>query len=609
MSRQNQNKKTKIKQPGLKTFQVKQNSKPADNKYFTLVLLAAFLVCVISVTTYKIEDDDFFWHLSTGKFITENGYVPDKDVFGYAAQNTQWIPFEWGSDAVFYNIYKASGYNGIFIFRSLIFCLIFLVYFRLLSLLKVSPVLNIMLLFVLLMALFDRFSPRPHIFTYLFISGLIYMLFTYKYIDRSKYFRRLYILPLVFLIWGNLHPGVLIGLLLFFVFLLSEFIIYKYPLKFSPGKTEPVTAGYLKKTALIFLGSASVLFINPHGIKTYFYIYSHTRMKMLEQIAEWLSPFNGIIDDTFVITLYKILLFSGLIVLVYSYKKRDVLFALLYTVFSVYSLRAIRFIVDYELVIIPLLAISINYYLQNIKSKKSAALTFKFFYGNIPKAVLIAVLIFLSFRFQSDDFYISLKYNREAGTGISGRYFPLELYKFIKTRGVSGIPFNNFDTGGYMHWEFPEQKIFIDSRNISDEIFNEYFSILKMQPGFEAKLEKYSMDYAVFFEPKLSRYPNIMKQQITEYFFNSPKWALVYWDDLSMLFLKRTQQNSELISGNEYKIINPYTAVFNQKQFESNVKNFPVLADNEMKRKASEEPNGFYYLGINDIVRKVLLNK
>jgi len=79
-----------------------------ENKYFIWGMTAAFLLCVISVTTYKIEDDDFFWHLNTGRFIVENGYVPDKDVMGYATQDAEWIPFEWGWDVISYELYKAG---------------------------------------------------------------------------------------------------------------------------------------------------------------------------------------------------------------------------------------------------------------------------------------------------------------------------------------------------------------------------------------------------------------------------------------------------------------------------------------------------------------------
>jgi hypothetical protein len=561
---------------------------------------------VFSVATHKLEDDDVFWHLSTGKFISENGFIPDKDVFGLATQDAEWIPFEWGSDLIFYNLHQVIGLNGIFIFTAILFCIFFLILFRLLQKLKVNTVITVILFFFLLIAFFDRLSPRPHLFTYLSLAVLMYLLFTYKYVNREKYFTRLYYLPVLFLLWGNLHLGVITGLLFLLLFVISEAVSFYYPQKFGNKEIEVISKSHLKKLIMIFIASAGVLFINPHGIRTYTYAYNHSKMKMLEQIAEWLSPFNGQIESTFVLTIYKVLLFAGIIVLLYSYKKRDLTFFLVCSVFAIYSLQAIRFIVDYEIVVIPLLAISLNYYLLNRQSNKVTINLNKAFKGNVIKVSLIIVLLYLSVQFQTDSFYITLQYNREAGLGVSNRYFPQGLYNFMLENKIKGTPFNNFDTGGYYKWLFPDQKIFIDSRNINDEIFNEYYSILKMQPGFQNRLDKYGIDLVIFFEPRLSRFPNIMKQQVTEFLLNNKDWALVYWDDLSMLFAKKIPLHEELISKYEYKVFNPYTAVFNQKLFETNLGNYPMALENEMKRKSAAEPQGYFYLGMSDIVKKVM---
>lgn len=87
----------------------KKIKKDVENKYYVWILFAVFLITLTIFCTYKIIDDDVFWHLATGKFIIENKYVPDKDVFGFATQNTEWIPFEWGWDVVSYGIHSIGG--------------------------------------------------------------------------------------------------------------------------------------------------------------------------------------------------------------------------------------------------------------------------------------------------------------------------------------------------------------------------------------------------------------------------------------------------------------------------------------------------------------------
>jgi len=573
-----------------------------ENKYLLWGSYFVFMILIFSVTSHKIEDDDFFWHLSTGKYITESGSIPVTDVFGYAAPETKWIPFEWGSDILFYKIFQSFGYNGIYIFRSVVFCIIFFILFRLYSKFRINLIIYLLGSFILLAGMFNRFSPRPHLFTYLFLAIMLYLLLTYRYIDRDKYINRLYILPVIFLLWGNLHPGVITGIIFLLIFTSSELLTYKFPSPALGSFDKIKEAGRLKILVIITIISLLILLVNPHGFSTYQYIYQHTNMKMLENIAEWISPFSSKINATFVITIYKILLFSSIAVLYFAYKKKDILFALLVLVFGFYSVTAIRFTVDFELIVVPLLIISIGGMLSGIKSSMYR----KIVNGYPSLIVLMIIFIYLAVQFQRDEFYISIQYNREAGTGISGRYFPLGLYKFIKENNIKGVPFNNFDTGGYLKWEIPEEKIFIDSRNLHDGLFNEYNSILKMQPGFENKLEKYGINQVMFFDPLLTRFPNVIKQNITEFLFRNKEWALVYFDDLSFLFLKRTPENADVINKYSYTVFNPYTALFNMPQFNADVKNSPIAAQNEAKRKLAEEPNGYFFSGMNAMLRQIL---
>ena len=96
------------------------------------ILPFVFLLFIILITTFKISgDDDLFWHLQVGKYITTNNVIPSTDVFGFVTTGQEWIPFEWGFDALAYNIYSVSGYTGLSVFRSLIFVGIFFLLYRL----------------------------------------------------------------------------------------------------------------------------------------------------------------------------------------------------------------------------------------------------------------------------------------------------------------------------------------------------------------------------------------------------------------------------------------------------------------------------------------------
>lgn len=593
--------KTKQKQKKLQKSESQLNF--TENIYFNYGLLVVFLVLVFFASSYKISgDDDFFWHLATGRYIIQNQNVPDKDIFGHITSGTEWIPFEWGWDVLSYSLYLIGGYNAVMIFRSLAFCLIFLLYYLLLKKFKVNSLLSILFLFILLISIMDRLSPRPHIITYLFFVTVLFILLNFKYLERDNYSKKIYFLPLIFLIWANFHMGVLAGGLILFVFTFTETLIYLYPKKFASDKILPLSSSEFKKLWIISFLCLIALLLNPHGLHTYIYAYEHTKLKMLETVNEWQNPFSSKLDFGFIITLYKIYLFSGIIVLYYAYKNKDLFFAFITIAFAIYSVRAIRFTVDYEIIMTFFIVISFSYIFSQINN-----FTFKkILSANFSKSVLAVFFIYIISQLPSNNIYSTIQYYRVFGWGINDDFIPVQLFDFMKENNISGTPFNHFGTGGFLIWNFPNEKNFIDSRNLNDEIFYEYNSIMIMQPGFEKKLEDRNIDYVIFLDPDLIRRPNDLQRLITKYLNTNENWKLVFWDDKSMLFLKNIPKYSEIINKYHYKVINPYTAMFNKNEFETNVKTFPDIAKSELNRKQTTEPEGFLFKGIYQLVNNIL---
>jgi hypothetical protein len=450
----------------------------------------------------------------------------------------------------------------------------------------------------------DRLSPRPHILTYLFFVLVLYLLTSFKYIEREKYLKKLYFLPVIFLLWGNIHMGVLAGGLLLFTFTVSEILIYFYPRSFSSNEIKPLSKDLLKKLFIISVVSALVLLVNPHGLHTYLYAYGHTKMKMLETVNEWRNPFNSGMDFGFIVTFYKILLFAGILILIYAFKKKDLFFGLIYIAFALYSVRAIRFTVDYEIIILFFIAVSVNYFLSASSVKKGILNTILF--GNASKIVLAAFFIFITFNIPNQKVYQWLMYYRVYGFGINDEFMPVQLFDFKKENNIEGKPFNHFGTGGYLVWNFPNEKNFIDSRNLNDVIFNEYNTIMMKGRGFEKKMEDYGMDYILFLDPDLVRRPKDLQTNIVSFASRNPNWKLVFWDDKSFLFVKNIPKFAELIKNKEYKILNPYNFLFYPQEFEKMLKDDPQTAKNELERKLQAEPNGLIYGSINQYAQQFL---
>jgi hypothetical protein len=597
-------KQTKSKQKAPKNIAAVK-----ENPIYNYGLITVFAVFIIFLTTFKISgDDDVFWHLATGRYIVQTHSVPSTDIFGYVTQGQEWMPFEWGWDVLTYGLYNIGGYTAISVFRTIIFLLVFFLFFIILRKFKISYTIIFLFLTLLSFGIIDRLTPRPHIISLLFFVLLLYLIIQYKYFDRSNY-KILFFIPLLFLIWANMHMGIIAGLFLLGIFVTSEIIIYFYPQKFSSKEIPALSKTELVRLIIIFAASVLVMFINPNSFATYIYAYEHTKMKLLETINEWRSPFDAMFGSGFVITIYKIFLFSGILILYYAYKKKDLFSALVYIGFAIYSVRAVRFTVDYLIIITIFLAVSVGFIITNSKSE---GLKNFFSVNPMPKVILEAFLLFSIINIPNDKFYLDyLKYYRVSGFGINSDFIPTQMFDFMKQNNIPSIgekPFNHFGSGGFLVWNFPESKDFIDSRNLNDEIFNEYNTIVSRKSGFENKLTQYGIDYAIYLAPDLVRAPQEMEQTVISYFCKHPdEWKLVFWDDKSFLFLKNLSKFKEITDKYEYKYVTPYNFLYQKNVLEKGIKDDPEQVRNEINRKLSEEPNGLFITSINNTYSNKLL--
>lgn len=591
---------------------VKKNEiEQADTKslrIYDYILISLFAVFIILVTSFKISgDDDIFWHLETGRYITENKVVPSADVFGFVTEGQEWIPFEWGWDVISYLIYSAAGYAGVSIFRTIIFLLIFFLFIRLIIKLKLNLWLSVFIFTILIFGMIDRLIPKPQIMSYLFFAILLYIVISFRTFNRGN-MKLLYFLPVIFLVWCNMHMGVLAGQVIFTLFLISEVLIYIKPQKFSTGSQAPLSRNELFKIVLIYFASFFALLINPHGFSTYQYVYSHLNMKMLEDVFEWYSPFNKVFSGTIYRYIYLSFLGGSLVILYYSYKNRNIFFGLAAVIFAVFSVYSSRYTIDFMVITGLLLAAASGALIKESKNKTAIVLSV----SKVPAIIISAILLFFAVTLPGNELYGYMNYTRSSGFGVDSYDYPVKMFDFIKENNIHNTgsrPFNSFNCGGYLIWNLKGKKNFIDSRNLSDDIYFDYKAINNKLPGFESKLNENNFDYIIWFYPGLVTNSSEIQTSVTSYLVNNPdKWKLIYWDDQSFLFVRNEDKFKDLIAKYEYKFVNPLYYIYQRDPLKKAITENKEEVFKEIQRKYKDEPEGNF---VNSMVHsfKVPVNK
>jgi hypothetical protein len=565
---------------------------PVERPLFGYAMLASFGVLLLMMLFFKISgDDDFYWHLATGRYIVQTHSVPSTDVFSFSTPDILWIPFAWGWDVLTYLVFSATGYAGIYALKVIIFSLLFGKLFITMQSLKIDLTICVLVLVTLLFGMMDRITIRPHIFSLWMFAVLSYVLFGFRYFWPKENEKWIWIVPIIFLVWMNMHLSVIAGILFVGIFTIGEAAAFFFPEKFQAENAIPAT-----KQRLVWLVAVTVLAMlstlaTPQNVKALQYILKLDTTP-LAFINEWRSPFE-VKYSNFVTTIYKTHLAIGTICLYACYKRRDLTMALLFIAFALYSTQAVRLTVDFIIITTVYVAFNVNY-LFNLAAEAYPQIRKAL--GVPTKVALTLLMLAAAVTIPSGDFYLKfLKYYRAFGTGLDERFYPVPLFDFLKQHNISGKPLNHYGSGGLLAWERPSEKTYIDGRLASPQIFEEYQRTMSMQPGFEKTLALYGFDYAIYLAPDLLMMPDEMRTSIIKYFSTQPDWALVYWDDRSFLFLKRTDKFKSVIEGYEYKVLNPYKFAFAKPLFDAAATANPDAAKKELNRKFAEEPQGVIF--------------
>jgi tetratricopeptide (TPR) repeat protein len=140
-------------------------------------------------------------------------------------------------------------------------------------------------------------------------------------------------------------------------------------------------------------------------------------------------------------------------------------------------------------------------------------------------------------------------------SGSSAADLPDRAVRYLDENGVSGRMFNTYNLGGYLIWRaWPRRQVFVDGRNV--EYGPEFIAEAARwsRPEVWARLDsRWDFDYAL-----AGNSPGYA----TAVLDSSPRWALVFWDDAALVYLKRTSANADLIRRDGYRFLKPNQVTF-----------------------------------------------
>jgi len=490
-------------------------------RLFTAILFLALFV----MATREIADPDFWWHLRTGQSIVETRTLPRADIFSFTNAGRPWVAHEWLSEVSIYALYALGSFPTIIIAFAAIIALSFaFVYARVPG----KPYVAAFALLLAALAVAPTWGARPQMLSLLLTSVFLYLL------DKRR--DLLGTLPLLMILWVNLHSGYALGLVIIAVHLFGEIVEYlasRFILRLrsgqaphasrSPSPLPPRSPAPLRQLAIIFILCFVAVVINPNGATMYVYPFETlTSRTMQAYIQEWFSPdFHQ-----FEFQPFAGLLIGTLAAMAFAGKRVALTQTILLAGFGYAALRSARNIPIFAIIAAPILAEQLWHLIETRGWANALSST----RARVTRGMAIVNWIVLSFIVAAGAARVAMVVSNQRA--VERAKYPAAAVDFLQAQKISGALYNAYGWGGYLIWRlYPETHVFIDGRaDVYGDAFIEevYLKAYRGGADWRAPLDQYNVR-VVLVEPTAP---------LTVQLSREAEWNKVYADDQAVIFTR-----------------------------------------------------------------------
>lgn len=272
-----------------------RNWLPAIGLTDFFVLVAVYSLLVVQMPEFA-NDPGVGWHLKTGEWIWQHAAVPKVDPFLFAASPRAWISDQWLSDLLLWRLFSVGSWPLVYAFLTVVFLITFL-----LVLIHGLRKIHGQYLPALVAALVAfkiaqiHFILRPVIFSFFFFA-VIYVchgivlkkLHNNGSISKSHALSLAVFLPILFVLWANMHGAFILGLAflgLSFLGLMLDRLVLKRP------QALVVSNRSLLMLLAVIATSTVATLMNPYGMELHKSIFAlGADPFFMRYHMEWFGP-------------------------------------------------------------------------------------------------------------------------------------------------------------------------------------------------------------------------------------------------------------------------------------------------------------------------------
>jgi hypothetical protein len=472
---------------------------------------ALFIISLFTIAVRETRDADMWWHLRTGEVILDEG-IPHQDVFSYTVPDNEWITHEWLSQVLMWVTYQGSGFTGlILLFAALTTTALVLIFMRS----DGRPYLAAFVVLLAALASAPFWGVRPQVFNMLFAALFVFLIEGYK--DGKVQRRTLWLLPLITVIWANLHSGYLLGIALLAGYILGE------GLQLRLGKRDGRGLDWqgIRWLVLITVACFVAAVINPNGPELWIYPFLTLGSGAMQQyIQEWQSP-NFHLN---IFWPFAVLLGLGVLSFIASKKRPAWTDVILFAGTGAAGLLSARHIPLFAIVASPIVA---RYLLKSLEGSRLYPVLSGQSTARLSGRLQILNWLLLLICIAAAAVWVFNK-TQQNEQAIAEQY-PVFAVDYLQSSGLDQQRgYNSYNWGGYLIWRgIP---VFVDGRAdvYGDDFLHSYRRTFDLTSQWREPLDEYEVDY-VLMESGHS---------LLTLLDSSKEWKQAYRDDVGAVYVR-----------------------------------------------------------------------
>ncbi|MEO1667287.1 MAG: hypothetical protein AAFU54_21785 [Chloroflexota bacterium] len=433
------------------------------------VLQISLFALVFALATRIPVDTDTWWHIRSGEYTLTDGFIYE-DPFSHTRNEIVWINHSWGTQLLLHWTYALAGDTGLALFTALLATGgMFFVYLACEGNAYVRAF--AVVLGASTAAVF--WSPRPQMVSFFLSAVVLYLLFEWRFRGHD----RLWFLPPLFVLWGNMHAGFSIG----FIFLLGMVGGEVAAALFNSGGEGVKGWRGVRRLLIVSAVSIAVIAINPYGYRMLLVPFQTVGIDVLRNfIQEWQSPnFQETQLLPFILLVALVIGAAGASPRRLHWSGYALLSGTLYM-----ALAYGRNVAVFAVVATPILTFHVDALLRErgwiIRPRK-----------RVPQSFAIVNAVFLALILAGCVAKILFTLNPERVREAQEDFLPVQVTAYLQDADLQGQLFNAYDWGGYLMWALPEHLVYVDGRtdlygnDFLTEYINVYTTNIAWQPVFD----------------------------------------------------------------------------------------------------------------------------